>query len=115
MATRKQLAAETMALERSALRRKALAQALTATGEQLNSTNANFLRIDVETALTFSGLALRTDNQEKLKRNRKNARRAYDTILHLWHHVTFTPSQEGYMHEMMGRLRNELELLGERF
>ena len=97
------------------LRTSILTQQLTTTGQQSNAMNAEFLRIDVETALTFSGLALQTNNKEKLLRNRRNARRAYDTILRLWHRVTFTPSEEGYMHEMMGRLKNDLELLGERF
>lgn len=81
----------------------------------MNAANADFLTIDVQTALTFSGLALETDSEEKKQRNRKNARKAYDTILHLWHGVTFTPSQEAYMHEMMYRLKNELARLEEHF
>lgn len=79
----------------------------------MNATNADFLRIDVETALTFSGLALETDNDDKKQRNRKNARKAYNTILRLSQNVTFTPSEEAYMHEMMSRLKNDLALLGE--
>jgi hypothetical protein len=94
---------------------KALKEQLTTTGEQLNATSADFLKIDVKTALTFSGLALETDNEEKKQRNRKNARKAYDTILHLQHNVTFTPSDEVYMHQMLGRLKNDLERLGEKF
>src|SRR5215471_7694206 len=85
---------------------KALTERLTATGKQLNATNADFLKIDVETALTFSELALTTDNTEKKKRNRENARRAYNTILSLSPRVTFTPSETAYMQEMMGRLKN---------
>jgi hypothetical protein len=80
----------------------------------LNATNAEFLKIDVETALTFSGLALETDNPEKRNRNRKNARKAYDTILRLWVNVIFTPTEEGWMHEKMGHLKSDLELLGEK-
>ena len=115
MVSGKQLAAKATATERLSARAKALTQQLTTTGQQLNATNADFLKIDVETALTFSGLALHTDNKEKILRNRKNARKAYDTILRLWQHVTFTPSEEGYMHEMLGRLKNDLELLGDKF
>jgi hypothetical protein len=96
-------------------RAKDLTRQLTAMGQQLNATNADFLKIDVQTALTFTGLALETDNEEKKIRNRKNARKAYDTILHLWDNVTFTPTDEGYMHEKMGRLKGDLELLGEKF
>lgn len=111
MASHKQLAEKPPALRTS----KALTRQLTATGKQLNATNADFLTIDVDTALTFAGLALETDNNEKKKRNRKNARKAYDSILHLSGKVTFTPSQEGYLHERMGRLKNDLEQLGEKF
>jgi hypothetical protein len=90
-------------------------QQLTATGRQMNETNVEFLKIDVETALIFTQLALTSENRDKVNRNRRSARKAYDTILRLRRHVTFTPSQEGYMVEMMSRLKNELELLGEKF
>jgi len=88
---------------------------LTTTGRQLNSTSVDFLRIDAETALTFTGLALETDNPEKKDRNRKNARKAYDTILHLWDRVTFTSAEEAYMKATMERLKRELIQLGEKF
>jgi hypothetical protein len=94
---------------------KDLAEQLRATGEQLNSSSAEFLKVDAETALTFSRLALETDDPEKKERNRKNARRAYDTILHLRGNVSFTHSQEAYLREKMGRLKSDLERLGEQF
>jgi hypothetical protein len=111
MPSQKQIPDEQPSLSTS----KAFARQLTATGEQLNATNVDFLKIDVETALTFTGLALETDNEEKKQRNRKNARKAYDAILRLWGNVTFTPSEEAHMHEKMGILKNDLELLGEKF
>ena len=90
-------------------------QQLTDTGRQLNETNVEFLKIDVQTALTFTNLALTSDNPEIINRNRKSARKAYDTILNLRARVTFTPSEEGYMAEMLSRLKNELKSLGEKF
>jgi len=101
--------------QRSTEKTKHRMQRLNATGAQLNASNADFLKIDVETALIFCGLALETNNEEKKERNRKNARKAYDTILQLWGNVAFTPSQESYMHEMMHRLKGDLKRLGERF
>jgi hypothetical protein len=112
MASHKQQLAEAYPSLRTA---KTLTKQLTATGRQLNATNADFLRIEVETALTFTDLASQTNNSEKQIRNRKNARKAYDTIVRMWGDVTFTPEQEGFMHEMMSRLKIKLELLGERF
>jgi hypothetical protein len=111
MASRKQNAEE----YRSLLPSKALTKQLSDTGQQLNATNVDFLKIDVETALTFTQLALATDNKEKKERNRKNARKAYDTILRMWNSVTLTPSQEGYIHEKMSRLKSDLDLLDEKF
>jgi hypothetical protein len=88
---------------------------LSATGKELNATNVNFLKIDVETALTFSGVALKSDNEEKKRRNCRHARKAYDTILRMWDTVTFTSDEEAYMRDMMTHLRNDLEMLGEKF
>ena len=88
---------------------------LSKTGQQLNATNADFLKVDVETALTFSQLALGTDNPEKRDRNRRNARKAHDTITHLSEKVVFTPAQQEYMNEKMAQLKRELTELGEKF
>jgi hypothetical protein len=98
---------------RSSRTAKDLSDDLTASGRQLNAANADFLRIDVETALTFTGLALNTDDREKKKRNRKNARKAYDTVLHFLPRVTFAPGEEALIQEMLGRLKNDLVQLGE--
>ena len=86
---------------------------LTTAGKQLNATNVDFLRIDAETALTFSRIALDTQDEEKKERNRKNARKAYDTILRLWDGVIFTPEQEGHIREMLSHLKDDLTRLGE--
>lgn len=88
--------------------REDLTQQLTTTGKQLNKAGADFLRIDVQAGLTFAGLALGTDNKEKQERNRKNARKAYDTILRLSGRVVFTPGQEQHLREMMDRLKTDL-------
>jgi hypothetical protein len=96
-------------------RHKVLLQDLTDMGKELNATNVNFLKIDVETALTFSKLARQSTNEEKKERNRQHARRAYDTILHLWNTVAFTPDEEAYMRDMLTQLKIDLEMLGEKF
>jgi hypothetical protein len=109
------LPSEKYAKEHYLLSRKAITDELTATGKQLNSAQADFLRLDAQTARTFIDLALQTNDLGKKERNCKNARKAYDTILRLWNNVAFTSTQEAYMHEMMGRLKTDLEQLGERF
>src|SRR5215472_13553333 len=91
---------------------KQMSETLTV-GERLNATNADFLLIDVETALTFSKMALETNDEAKKHRNRINARKAYDTILRHWNRVTFSPGDEVHMHEMMSHLKHDLAMLGE--
>jgi hypothetical protein len=88
---------------------------LNKTGQQLNATNADFLRIDAETALTFSQIALEADNPEKRNRNHQNARKAYDTIMRLRQKVVFTPAQEESMNQKMEQLKRDLTRLGEKF
>jgi hypothetical protein len=88
---------------------------LNKTGQQLNATNADFLRIDAETALTFSQMALEADNPEKRDRNHQNARKAYDTIMRLRQKVVFTPAQEESMNQKMAELKRDLIKLGEKF
>ena len=81
----------------------------------MNSTSADFLRIDVDTALTFTQIALESDDQEKKDRNRKNARKAYNTIMHLRDKVEFSPSQDKYLSEKTELLKRDLIALGEKF
>jgi hypothetical protein len=111
MAPDKQIAEEHPSLQKT----KALGKELNKTGRELNAANADFLKVDAETALTFTQLALDTDNEEKKQRNCKNARKAYDSILHLRKNVTFTSTQEAYLEEMLSRLKHNLTSLGEKF
>lgn len=86
---------------------------LSQTGKRLNQTGKDFLRVDVETTITFATTALTTDNPEKKSRNIKNAKKAYYTIQQLSKRVTYTGSEQAYMSEMMARLKKDLEQLGE--
>jgi hypothetical protein len=82
---------------------------------ELNRTSAEFLKTDVETALTFSSIALQTEDLSKRQRNRRNARKGYDTILRLARRVRLSTDDEQFLSEKMGRLKSELQRLGEVF
>ena len=90
-----------------------LAGDLTKTSQRLNQTSKDFLRVDIETALTFTGAALSTDDPTKKSRNTKNAKKAYYTIQRLSQRVSYTDAEQVYMSEMMARLKKDLEQLGE--
>lgn len=83
------------------------------TKSRFNKVSTDFLKLDLQTALTFTGLALHTDDGVKKQRNRRAARKAYDTILHLIDRVTLTDREAEFFEEKLGRLKSDLIELGE--
>jgi hypothetical protein len=81
--------------------------------EQSNEAIAEFLRIDVQVALTFSGIALSATDFAKRERTTKVARRAYDTILRLRAAVRLTDIEAEKLACDLRRLKVELKALGE--
>lgn len=77
--------------------------------------SADFLRIDVATALTFSGIALETDNVMKKRRNQRAARKAYDTIRRLAKRTELNHDEAEILSSNLARLKSELRTLGEIF
>jgi len=84
-----------------------------ASRDRMNRTSMDFLRIDLDTALTFSSVALQTDDMSKKHRNQRAARRAYDTVLRLIKKVTLTDAEARVFAQSLGRLKSDLENLGE--
>jgi hypothetical protein len=82
---------------------------------RLNRTSTEFLKIDVETALTFCSIARQTEDLTKRQRNCRNARKGYDTIHRLMGRVRLTDDDEQFLSEKMTRLKFELLRLGEKF
>ena len=86
-----------------------------ASAAQLNKTSAAFLKTDVETALTFSGIALQTSDENKKQRNTKNARRGYDSILRFVGRIPIGAEDAEFLSSKLQRLKTELQKLGEIF
>jgi hypothetical protein len=98
-----------------AVKRPTLNQFLAANAE-LDRTRIDFLKVDIETALTFSGIALQSENNlEKRRRNQENARRGYDTIQRLLKKVPLNPADSRMLSRNLKRLKSELQDLGETF
>jgi len=79
---------------------------------RLNQTSIDFLKVDVQTALTFCDIA-ESENLRKRLRNRRNARQGYETILRLMDNVTLTEDDAQYLAENLEKLRVRLVNLGE--
>jgi len=83
--------------------------------ERLNRASTDFLKIDLETALTFVKAAQQTNNEFRKRRNRLAARKAYETIMKLISKVRLTTEDGLRMKEGLYRLKTALEELGEQF
>ncbi len=81
--------------------------------EKTNRLGADFLRIDSEVALTFSGLALTTYKEQDRKCATEIARKAYATIIRLREKVELTEAQRDNLDANLQRLKNELQSLGQ--
>jgi hypothetical protein len=81
----------------------------------LNRASTDFLKVDVETALTFASFALHTDDSVKKGRNKRAARRAYDSVLRLSKKVELTEVDARELSVKLKQLKSELEALGEVF
>lgn len=86
---------------------------LTPVAQRFNSLKAEFLQIDSRTALTFSGIALSTNDREKKDRATLTARKALHTIVHLRRSVYLSDSESDYLDGNLARLKSELRMLGQ--
>ena len=77
--------------------------------ERLNRASANFLKIDVQTALTFLNIARQTPDQSRQVRNLEAARRAYDTVTRLMERVKLNEEDARTLTLGLERLRSELQ------
>jgi hypothetical protein len=84
--------------------------------EALNRNKADFLKTDLDTALTFVDIASQAGlNLGKKLRNQANARRAYDTVLRFLKHATLNAEEDREIYDRLSRLKLALEKLGEVF
>ena len=92
---------------------KANAARIRDTQVQFNRTMVDFIKADLQTALTFSGIALQSkDDDDKRRRNHANARRGHDTIVKFLKTVTLSAKDTRYVSRNLRRLKSELKELG---
>jgi hypothetical protein len=94
---------------------KRLAEELIESKLQFNRAGIDFLKIDLAAALTFSNSARITDDPARKRRNRRSARKAYDTIARLAKRVDLSETEAAEIRQCLQRLKCELLALGETF
>ena len=78
---------------------------------QTNRLRANFLQIDSEIALTFSGMALEASDREKKRRTTLTARKAYDTIMRMRDDVDSGDAEKNRLDANLRRKRSVIDVL----
>jgi hypothetical protein len=78
-----------------------------------NQVRSDFLKTELSLGLTFADIALSSDDDVKTKRNRNNARTAYEALVKFMGHVSLTPADSAHMANGMALLKSQLQQLGE--
>ncbi len=94
---------------------KPTADELVTSRDRLNRVTTDFLKIEVEIGLTFLKIARETRDASRSLRNRKAARKAYDTLRKLSPRVELTIADDSFLQEKLTQMNAELQALGETF
>ena len=86
-----------------------------ASREQMIRASTEFLKIDIETALTFLKIARETGDGVRKRRTCLAARKAYDTVNKLLLKVELGVEDQRIVVGGLAQVRSELEQLGEVF
>lgn len=87
----------------------------TPVARRANKLKADFLLIDSQMALTFSGIALTTSNSATQVHTTQEARKAYNTIIRLRQDIDLSDQEKNKLDVNMARLKGELQRLGQNF
>ncbi len=80
-----------------------------------NRAKVNFIMTDLDVAITFAKIARESTDQEKVIRNRQNARKGYDAVVHFLSTASLTPMGQKTIKEKLEWLKSALSSLGESF
>jgi hypothetical protein len=83
--------------------------------EETVALRIDFIQTDLELGVTFADMAAEALNGGKRARNKRNARRAYDTVFLSFSRLSLKGPIEREIRERLAYLRLRLESLGESF
>jgi hypothetical protein len=82
---------------------------------EINQNGVNFLLADLDVALTFMDISETTHSEETAHRNHNNARKAYNTVLHLSERLVPSASERQVIDAKLGILKARLQAVGQQF
>lgn len=71
----------------------------------------DFLRTELETGLTFATIAEQASDEDKINRNRENARKACQSARHFMDRVSLSERESAELRETLDDLERRLRLL----
>jgi hypothetical protein len=80
-----------------------------------NETGVELVLADLDLALTFMDVAATSRIQETKDRNHRNARHAYDTVLHLLKSLEPDSQERSAIDGKMALLKTRLQAVGQQF
>ena len=78
-----------------------------------NAVGLEFLRTELATGVTFAKIVLETKDESKVGRNRANARKAYDAVLHFMPGTALSAEEAQELEARVAQLKSALQRLGE--
>lgn len=80
---------------------------------ELNDRKVDLIKADLDASYTFASIACQANDGNKRMRNRKNARKGYDTVLHFLTTAKLTQGEAAEIDKGIARLKQALVELGE--
>ena len=81
----------------------------------LRKSGVDFLKVDLDAAMTFARIALETCRVETRERNRHHARKGYNAVVALMLKLNPSPADAAILQQQLDLLKEELMKLGEQF
>jgi len=81
----------------------------------MSRASGQFLKIDLETALTFLQIARETNDDTRRSRNIRSARKAYETVIKLSRKIQLADVEFQAINQTLEELKTRLADLGEVF
>jgi hypothetical protein len=78
-----------------------------------DAVGLQFLRTELTMGLTFARIALEARTESKFERNRANARKAYDALLHFTPGTSLSAEEAQEIGASTAQLKSALQQLGE--